>query len=85
MITDDKMTRYYRQTNGPPDGKRSPSPRDMCNTEGVTHALPIPKGIEGRGKGWEMEEEKATGNPLTVRVAKVRPLLDAGILWGRVT
>ena len=24
---------YDRQAVGPPDGKRSPSPRDMCNTK----------------------------------------------------
>ena len=48
------IIRYDKQAVGPADGKRSPSPRDMCNAIEVVYALMIPK---GRGKerveGWD--------------------------------
>ena len=65
---------YDRQANSPPDGKRSPSPRGMCNTEGVTYALPIPKERgkelkeEGRVEGWD--KKRCSTTPLTVRAEK---------------
>ena len=52
------MIRYDRQADGPPDGARSPLPRDMCDKE-VAHALLIPKGRgkefqeAGRVEGWD--------------------------------
>ena len=44
---------YYvggRQAHGPPDGKRSPWPMNVCNTKGVTHALPT---LQGKEESWE--------------------------------